>query len=355
MSEMKEMILEVVEKMFKKTVDKETVDLAENGHWAESVWQILKDNEILNVAVSESAGGAGGDIDDLLSLYQLVGKYAVPIPFTETTLSNYILESYQLAISNDSITYCLPQTSLVMNDDQTISGTLINVPWARHVKEILAFAHSSEGVFPVRLSLKEATIHPNTNLAGESRDTVTFNQSKSLQVQSTPLSDDQLQDLNTIDTAAKNALMCGAIEKAFLLSVQFAKEREQFGRPIHRFQLVQQHLALLAGEQAIASSSLENMIAALLEGREQNEVAYTRIRLDEASRIVSTSAHQVHAAIGVTHEHSLHQYTRRLWSWREEGLTANHWKKVVANTLLTTPFDDLWSYLTDSEKIFTTN
>lgn len=355
MSEMKEMIVEVVEKMFKKTVDKETVDMVENGQWAQNVWQLLKDNEILNVAVSESAGGAGGDIDDLLSLYQLIGKYAVPIPFAETTLSNYLLESFNLSISNEAITYCLPQTSLVIHDNQTISGTIMNVPWARHVKDILVFAQSTSGIYPVHIHLKEATLHHHANLAGEPRDTVTFDQSAIVQLSSTPLSDDQLLYLHTLDTAAKNALMCGAIEKAFQLSVQFSKEREQFGRPIHRFQLVQQHLALMAGEQAIASTSVENMITALLERREQNEVAYTRIRLDEAAKVVSASAHQVHAAIGVTHEHNLHQYTRRLWSWREEGLTANHWKKVVAHTLFSTQFDDLWSYLTNSEKVLTKN
>lgn len=347
MSEMKEMIVDVVEKIFKKYVNKETVDLVENGEWAKNVWQILTDNEIFNVAISESQGGAGGDIDDLFSLYQLIGQYAVPIPFVETTLANYLLESLNLSISKHIMSYSLPQNTIQLNENDTISGFLINVPWARHVNEILLFANKNKGLHAIHISLKDAVITGHTNLAGEPRDTVTFDNVKIIQKSNQILSTNQINSIQTLDTAAKNALMVGAIKKVVQLTVQFTKEREQFGRPIHRFQLVQQHLAHLAGEQAIVSSSFENMIAALLEKRHLHEVGYTRIRLDEASKIVSTSAHQVHAAIGVTHEHSLHQYTRRLWSWREEGLTDKYWKKVIAHTLKTMKFDNLWDYLTD--------
>lgn len=56
--------------------------------------------------------------------------------------------------------------------------------------------------------------------------------------------------------AAKNAQIAGEIDKVFDLTVRYSKEREQFGRPIHRFQLVQQHLAQLAGEQTIVSRQL---------------------------------------------------------------------------------------------------
>ena len=42
MSELKEMIVDVVERMFKDHVDKETVDLVETGNWGIKVWDILK-------------------------------------------------------------------------------------------------------------------------------------------------------------------------------------------------------------------------------------------------------------------------------------------------------------------------
>lgn len=354
MSEMKEMILEVVEKIFKDHVHKETVDLVEHGDWAKEVWQLLTNSELLNVAIPEAAGGAGGDLDDLLNIYRIIGQFAVPIPFVETTLANYFLDSFKLLTTNNTLSYCLPQDTLQINDDDTITGYLVNVAWARHVKELVAFAYSSKGIQPVHIALDTAELSYGKNIAGEPRETVSFNKVKILQKSQQVLNDEQIQFINTLDTATKIALMCGAIEKIFALTVQYSKERQQFGRPIHRFQLVQQHIAVLAGEQAIASSSFENMVSSLLEGSEQLDVAFTRVRLDEASKLVSSSAHQVHAAIGVTHEHRLHQYTRRLWAWRDEGLTARYWNKVIANTLLSAKNEDLWSFLTDSKKILST-
>lgn len=355
MSEMKEMIVDVVEKIFKDHVEKETVDLVEKGQWAEAVWGILTENEILNVAIAESRGGAGGDLDDLLSLYQLIGQYAVPIPFVETTFANYILETLHLTNTTNKATYSLSQDSVHLNDDNTVTGSLINIPWARHVDDIVLLAHNQQGILhAVHIALADTVVTPSANLAGEPRDTVVLKNAKIQQRTTRPLTEAEVQFFETLDTAAKNALMTGAIKKAFDLTVSYSKEREQFGRPIHRFQLVQQHIAYLAGEQAIASAAFENMVAALVEKRQQHEVAYTRIRLDEASKIVSTSAHQVHAAIGVTHEHSLHQYTRRLWAWRDEGLTVSYWKKDIANALLATDKENIWAYLSDAEKVYQT-
>ena len=108
MSEMKEMIVNVVEKIFKDKVDKEKVDVVEEGKWAEDVWQVLQDKEMLAVAVSEENGGAGGDLDDLLNLYRLIGKYAVPIPFVETTFANVLLEKTGLNVTQEKATYAIP-------------------------------------------------------------------------------------------------------------------------------------------------------------------------------------------------------------------------------------------------------
>ncbi|MBM4763711.1 acyl-CoA dehydrogenase [Bacillus sp. B15-48] len=344
MSEMKEMIVKVVEKIFKDKVDKEKVDLIEQGKWSEDVWQVLLDNEMLGVAVSEKQGGAGGDLDDLLNLYRLVGKYAVPIPFVETTFANLLLENAGLDITAGKATYAIEEQPSLTVENGTVSGTIENVAWARYVDVLVAVAKGSSGLEIVQVSLKDAVIAPNTNLASEPRDQVTLI-NVPVQKQS-KITNEQFDYSISLDAAARAALMAGAIEKAYLLTVQFTKEREQFGRQIHRFQLVQQHLANLAGEAVITSSAIDNMIAAILGNRLENEVGYTRIRVEEAAKTVAAIAHQVHAAIGVTHEHSLHHYTRRLWSWRDEGTGEAYWSQQMANRLMEVNEDDLWSYLT---------
>ncbi len=133
--------------------------------------------------------------------------------------------------------------------------------------------------------------------------------------------------MTTLETAFILALMTGAIEKVNELTVQYTKERQQFGRPIHRFQLVQQHIVQLAGETAISVAAFHNVTASLLANNYKNEVAYARLRFEEAITAATTIAHQVHAAIGTTYEHQLHQFTRRLWAWRDEGASSDYWSE----------------------------
>lgn len=347
MSEMKDMIVEVVERIFKDKVEKETVDLLEKQMWAEDVWNLLLENEIDKVAVKEEFGGAGGDYDDLFNLYRLIGNYAVPIPFIEHTLANIFLEYVNVQPISELATVHIATKALKIKDGK-VSGSLQHVPWARNAAKLLTIAVEAGQHNLVVLDLKDAKIQKQTNLAAEPRDSVIFTDSMILASQGITL--EQLEFLRKLQTAATVSKMTGAIDRAFDLSVQFSKEREQFGRPIHRFQLVQQHLATLAGEQALSGAALDNIIALLLKEEENDEIAFARLKLDDASRIVATSAHQVHAAIGVTHEHRLHHYTRRLWAWRDEDFHAKFWKKEMAKKMLHSS-SNTWDVLTKKKQV----
>ncbi|KGR76315.1 acyl-CoA dehydrogenase family protein [Ureibacillus sinduriensis] len=344
MSEMKDMIAGVVERIFKEKVEKETVDLLETGKWGEEVWQLLVENEIEKVAIKEGHGGAGGDYEDLFHLYRLVGKYAVPIPFVEHTLANLVLEYVNSQPQSGLSTIHIATQPLELIKGK-VTGQLQHVPWARYAEKIVTLATEQGKNSLIIIDLEEATIENSTNLAAEPRDHLRFTDANILL--NHLLTEQQHEFLTQLQTAATVSKMVGAIDRAFELTLQFSKEREQFGRPIHRFQLVQQHLAILAGEQALSSSALDNIIALLVEGQVKDEIAFARLKLDDASRIVATSAHQVHAAIGVTHEHRLHHYTRRLWAWRDEDFHGNYWRKQLADKLLHST-NTIWEDLTKS-------
>ncbi|MBD8035307.1 acyl-CoA dehydrogenase [Solibacillus sp. A46] len=345
MSEIKDMVVEVVEKVLKDKVEKETVDLLEGNLWAENVWQLLLENELHNVAVSEEDGGAGGDIEDLLALYGLIGKYAAPVPFIEHTLANYLLKQIDIKGYEQLTTYSIT-TPLQLKED-TLFGTVKHVPWAKYAEKIVVLAQEGSQQFIVVADLKNVLLKNGTNLAAEPRSEAVFEKVKALQ--KVPITAQQYVALSKLVTAASVSKMNGALTTAFQLSVQFSKEREQFGRPIHRFQLVQQHLANMAGEQTLMTVATNNVQTLLVDGQEGVEVAYTRLRMDDASRVVTTAAHQVHAAIGVTHEHRLHQFTRRLWAWRDEEFTARYWKQQLAKQVLESKMD-LWESMTEQNE-----
>ena len=84
---------------------------------------------------------------------------------------------------------------------------------------------------------------------------------------------------------------------------------------------MQQELAVLAGEAAAAQAAADAAAArdsTLDDGSAALAVAVAKMRVGEAAGRGSKVAHQVHGAIGFTHEHELHYRTRRLWAWRDE-------------------------------------
>ena len=349
MSEMKDMIVDVVERMLKEHVDKTAVDIMEKGKWSTSLWNLFVKNGITSVAISEENGGAGGDLDDLLNIVRLTGKYAAPIPFSETTLANFLLERMNLHVIEGPAAYMLFIEQAYTLADGKITGEAIHVPWARHAQQFITLAvDANNNTYLVETELSQASITPSANLANEPRDMVEFQDAPVTQL-SVPLSPDDLRMITTLETAFRLALMTGAIDKINDLTIQYTKEREQFGRPIHRFQLVQQRIVHLAGETAVTLAAFHNIADALTRNVCSVEIAYARMRLEEAVQTVTAISHQVHAAIGTTHEHSLHQYTRRLWAWRDEGTSVSHWADIVTAQLIKPDGDSLWAYLTDTK------
>jgi len=131
--------------------------------------------------------------------------------------------------------------------------------------------------------------------------------------------------------------------------VRYASERVQFGRPIGRFQAVQQNLAVLAGQAAAATAAAEAAIEATAQGFASHAIAAAKIRAGEAASLGAAIAHQVHGAIGFTQEYPLNRLTRRLWSWRDEFGNETHWARVLGGAVAAAGAERLWTGITGAE------
>jgi len=106
--------------------------------------------------------------------------------------------------------------------------------------------------------------------------------------------------------------MVGNIQRVLEMTVDYAKERKQFDRPIGSFQVIQHYCADMATDVDSARFSTYQAAWMLSEGLPcTKEVAIAKAWIGEASQRVFALAHQIHGAIGVTIEHDLHYYTRR--------------------------------------------
>jgi acyl-CoA dehydrogenase len=139
--------------------------------------------------------------------------------------------------------------------------------------------------------------------------------------------------------------MSGVLERVLEMSVGYAKERKQFGRPIGGFQAIQHTLAVMAGHVAAALRATDAAIAALPGERFAVQVAVAKSRVGEAAGVVAEMAHQVHGAMGFTHEHQLHHFTRRLLAWRDEYGRETYWQQRIGRRVAGGGADAMWDFI----------
>ena len=191
-----------------------------------------------------------------------------------------------------------------MRGGSSISGTKILVPWAS-VADVFVVA-TSDGLVVVEPDEDTVAIEPHQALGEEPLAAVVFDTARA-----EPFDAELRQVLDRV-AIAQLAFTVGAAEGALELSVQHAKDREQFGRPIGTFQAVAHRCAEMRAE-VDACRYLAYQAAWFLDHRPDGaEIAVTAAKsyANGAIRRVFLHAHQVHGAIGFSTEHALHRFTR---------------------------------------------
>ena len=145
---------------------------------------------------------------------------------------------------------------------------------------------------------------------------------------------------------ARTAQIAGALDAALAMSVSYANERQQFGRPLGKFQAVQQELATFACEAAAANCAAMGAAEALDRGDAEFEIAAAKLRANRAASEGARIAHQVHGAIGFTQEYPLHDLTVRLRQWRSEFGGDAYWSKALGESVIARGADAFWPDLT---------
>ncbi len=140
----------------------------------------------------------------------------------------------------------------------------------------------------------------------------------------------------TIERAAvgKCCEIVGNLQRVLEMTVDYAKERKQFDRPIGSFQIIQHYCADMATDVDGARFSTYQAAWMLSQGLPcTREVAIAKAWTSQASQRVIALAHQIHGAIGVTIEHDLHYYTRRAKAAEIAFGDANFYREVVAKEM----------------------
>ncbi|MGI9613590.1 MAG: acyl-CoA dehydrogenase family protein [Acidimicrobiales bacterium] len=334
-----QLLVDSAERLFADTCTFDAVQTAEDEGWAAEVWQAVSDAGFAWIGVSGDAGGSGGTLADACEVLRIAGSRAAPIPLAETgILGGWLLASAGLTLPEGAVTVT-PGTSddtsaASGNGDGsiTMTGRAHRVPWAAAADRIVCLVTVDGELVVLSVSPSECVLEPATNVAGEPRPTVVFD---GVTVPAgdvgRPGPDVSAETFRLRGALSRATLMAGAMEAMNALTVNYTEERKQFGRPVGRFQAVQQHL-VWGAQDAV----LTKMGAAVATREATHDVAGARFEIaaakalaDECASTATRWAHQAHGAMGMTQEYALHHLSRRLWAWRHEYSRPGEWSAVV--------------------------
>lgn len=344
-SAMEIMIDDTVQRIFGAQVTNELRLQAQQGHWPQGLWQQVTEAGLPLALCSAERGGSEANWLDVLPVFSALGRHAVPLPLAETVAAAWLLERAGIAPPAEPVAIAPQESALAAGSDGRASGSLHGVPWAGGCRWLLAtVSPSAWGLFD--LAACEVRREPCPNMAGEPRAHVHM----SAAMPSARLASPGALSLRHIGALARSGMLVGALESALGCAVAHANQREQFGRPLSRFQALQHGLASAAGELLSAKVATRVAFGAMRgdHGMETAafDIAVAKVISGQAASRVAALSHQIHGAMGFTQEHALHHATRRLWSWRQEYGSDAEWAQRLGRSTIGAPAGGFWPAVT---------
>jgi len=282
---------------------------------AGALWKALDDSGFLDALISEEQGGAGLLLPDVFSIVFIAGRHAVSVPLAQTLL-------LRGALGADA-----PRGPLTIAPHCEIDGggaiECARVPFGRMAQWVLVETEQQTRLLPTAQAQLTAS-GGYGSLDADLRWQAWPDESLSL-----PPSDWKTQAANM--TAA---LMAGAMERVFEMTITYANERKQFGKAIGKQQAIQQQLSVMAEQVFAARLAARIGFDGASTMAVPQRAAIAKERTSAAAPEVCAIAHAVHGAMGFTEEYDLQLFTRRLHEWRMAYGAESEWRRRLGAAAL---------------------
>ena len=311
------MFVEAIHKILRPIVTPAYVREVESGAAPTKVWSALEDAGFLDVLVAEEQGGAGLALPDFHGICRLLGAYAVPVPVAETMVARRVVAGSR---------HELPGPVTIASSSAWHAGATLrcaSVPFGTVAQTVLAVHDSGTLMLPV----EKSSATPSGTWGSQ---TASFEWA----LAALPQPQGNVEDIRAFAAASYAAMLCGAMEQVFRLTVQYCNDRVQFGKPLGKFQAVQHQLAVMAEHLVAASLAAQ---AAFRDGTSAPRLlaaAIAKARASEAALLAANISHALHGAIGITEEYDLQLYSRRLHEWRMAHGSEAFWNNWVGAYML---------------------
>jgi alkylation response protein AidB-like acyl-CoA dehydrogenase len=266
--------------------------MASERGYDESLWKLLCEQVgAAALVVPAELGGAGGELADAAVVLEELGKALVPTPLLGTTLAELALlaasqsggvpdaDTLERLTEGASIGTVVFDPGYVVNGD--VADVVVAADGTRLTRWTTVTAHR---VDTMDLTRRLARVEP--------KDTADIG------------ADPGLADTAAILLAAEQI---GAATKCLDLTVEYTKDRVQFGRPIGSFQALKHRMADLY----VAVQSARAVVNDAIAEPSQTSAALARVAASEAFSKVAAEAIQMHGGIAITWEHDIQLYFKR--------------------------------------------
>ena len=344
MSETTDLIRDMSERLFGDMCNKIMLGAAETGEWPKDLWVAMEENGLTSALAPETAGGSELGIADAMVALRIAARHAAPVPFAETLLASWLASGAGLTVPAGPLTIASGDLTLAQNGvGWRIAGAAKRVPYARHAVCIVALASVNGAAHVALVDPKKCKLSEGRNLAMEPRDDVAFDCDLAAAVVAPAATGVDAGALKTFGAAMRATQIAGSLSRVLEITVQYAQERVQFGKPISKFQAIQHNLAMLAAHSAAANAAADMAAEAAEHDMSRLVIGAAKTRCGDAASASAAIAHAAHGAIGFTHEHILHFFTKRLWSWRDEFGKESEWSLEIGRAAAKAGPDKLWS------------
>lgn len=288
-----------------------------------ALWEQLEATGLADALLSEDDGGAGLALSQVFGVLEQCGVHALPLPLGETLVARALLA--QAGVTR-------PAGSIALARGERLSDGGVRCPLVRTGQVAQSVLVQMGGEWRL-LGIEDAQASPQALALDAALPW------SATQVQAAPaVAVDAALDVRTLQAAVVAAQMAGALKAVFDRTLQYANERQQFGRPIGKFQAIQHQLAVMSEHVFAARMAAQLGCSAGHDGRgvapDRLRVATAKARCSEAALVVSELAHAIHGAIGFTAEYDLQLFTRRLHAWRQTAGSEAYWHGVAGEALL---------------------
>lgn len=290
----------------------QAVRAIEGGQPADALWEAIEESGFADALLPETEGGAGLSLAEAFPLVELCGAFVVPVPLAETMVSRSFLA--QAGVARPRGTIALAQGRMLGD------GTLLcdRVSFGRMADWVLAGLGKTCVLLPVDAATSAVAVSPLDA-------TLSWPASALAKAQQVP----GVADVRVALASVLAAQLAGALMNVFNRTLQYANDRNQFGRPIGKFQAIQHQLSVIS-EHVFAA----RMAAQMGCGSDRLRVAIAKARTSEAAFEVAALSHSIHGAIGFTQEFDLQVFTRRLHAWRQAGGSESYWHDVLGSEMV---------------------